>query len=250
MSASEFAFLALGLVLGLACGAAVVEVLRARPPAAREVRVTVARNSIHARRASTLSEDAFETAEPGPARGGPADRRWVDRDLPPSNAPSFVEPSSAAPADDVARRVEAPSSGTPVRSGPTTRSSAVALAEPSPFRLAPASRSGGAMVAVPMSLEPDPLTAALRATAAAVATAAMGPAGRRAARSAEPIARSQPVAGRRQPPAAGPEAAGEPASGATAPSADGGPCAEERRVADERCTVADRAREQNPVLGF
>ena len=35
VSASEFAFLALGLVLGVATGAALIEVLRARPPAPR-----------------------------------------------------------------------------------------------------------------------------------------------------------------------------------------------------------------------
>ena len=55
MTASEFAFLALGLVLGAASGAALVEVLRSRPPARREVRVTVAPNSIP-RRASTLTD--------------------------------------------------------------------------------------------------------------------------------------------------------------------------------------------------
>ena len=32
MTASEFAFLAMGLILGVAAGAALVEILRARPP--------------------------------------------------------------------------------------------------------------------------------------------------------------------------------------------------------------------------
>lgn len=54
MSATEFAFLALGLLLGTATGAALVVVLRARPPAPREVRVTVAPPAL-ARAAATLS---------------------------------------------------------------------------------------------------------------------------------------------------------------------------------------------------
>ena len=76
MTASEFVFLGLGLVLGVAAGAALVEILRARPSAPREVRVTVAPDSVPRRRSSTLADDAFagiQAAEP--ARGGPADRR-------------------------------------------------------------------------------------------------------------------------------------------------------------------------------
>jgi hypothetical protein len=42
VTASEFAFLAIGLVLGVAAGAALVEVARSRPAARPEVRVTVA----------------------------------------------------------------------------------------------------------------------------------------------------------------------------------------------------------------
>ena len=74
MTASEFAFLAMGLVLGVAAGAALMEVLRARPPAPREVRVTVSTDAIP-RRATTLADDAFTSSGAEPARGGPADRR-------------------------------------------------------------------------------------------------------------------------------------------------------------------------------
>src|SRR5205809_6232336 len=81
LTANEFAFLALGLVLGLASGAALIEVLRARPPASREVRVTVAPNAIHARFAATLADPLASTVPAGPAPGGPGDRRW--RDEPP-----------------------------------------------------------------------------------------------------------------------------------------------------------------------
>jgi hypothetical protein len=87
MTASEFAFLALGLVLGVASGSAIVVVLGSRPPV-REVRLTVGHDAVP-RRAATLSSDAF-TAHNEPARGGPADRRRLDRDAPPNDPPPRV----------------------------------------------------------------------------------------------------------------------------------------------------------------
>ena len=78
VTASEFSFLALGLVLGVVSGAALVELVRARPPATHEVRLTVTHDAIP-RRASTLADDAFVSVGPEPARGGPADRRLVGR---------------------------------------------------------------------------------------------------------------------------------------------------------------------------
>jgi hypothetical protein len=102
-----------------------------------------------------------------------------------------------------------------------------------------------------MSLEPDPITDALRATAAATPVAA-GAAGA----GARPIAASRPVSGSRVPAAASTAGSGGPSgsleSGPPAGAGGGdpsrppvpdGPCAEERRVADERCAVATRARE-------
>lgn len=83
MTASEFAFLALGLVLGVASGSALVVVLGGRPPA-REVRLTVERDAVP-RRAATLA--TFSTAPGEPARGGPADRRRMDRDAPVADPP-------------------------------------------------------------------------------------------------------------------------------------------------------------------
>src|SRR4051794_40398980 len=41
VTAREFSFLALGLILGLVAGAALIELFRARPPAPHEVRLTV-----------------------------------------------------------------------------------------------------------------------------------------------------------------------------------------------------------------
>jgi len=84
MTASEFAFLALGLVLGVASGSAIVVVLGSRPPV-REVRLTVGHDAVP-RRAATLSSDAF-SVHSEPARGGPADRRRFDRDAPANDPP-------------------------------------------------------------------------------------------------------------------------------------------------------------------
>lgn len=77
MIANEFAFLALGLVLGVASGAALVLVLGSHPTP-REVRLTVSHDAVP-RRGATLSSDAFITSSAEPARGGPADRRNLGR---------------------------------------------------------------------------------------------------------------------------------------------------------------------------
>jgi hypothetical protein len=83
VTASELAFLGLGLLLGAATGAALIVVLGSRSPR-REIRVTVTRDALP-RRSETLSQDAFVASPSAPAPGGPADRRWYDRDLPPSD---------------------------------------------------------------------------------------------------------------------------------------------------------------------
>jgi hypothetical protein len=81
VTASEFSFLALGLILGLVTGAALIELIRARPPSRREVRLTVSHDAIP-RRATTLADDAFISVGPEPARGGPADRRLSGFEVP------------------------------------------------------------------------------------------------------------------------------------------------------------------------
>jgi hypothetical protein len=78
VTASELAFLALGLLFGAATGAAMIVVFGSRSPR-REIRVTVTRDVLP-RRSETLSQDAFMTSAAEPARGGPADRRWFDRE--------------------------------------------------------------------------------------------------------------------------------------------------------------------------
>ena len=97
MTASEFAFLALGVVLGVATGAALMEIIRARPPGRREIRVTVAPNSIPARRASTLSDASPGDPTSGPAARGPGDRRWTDREEPDPGEPELDVGEPVAP---------------------------------------------------------------------------------------------------------------------------------------------------------
>ena len=266
MTASEFAFLALGLVLGAAAGAALVEVLRSRPPTRREVRVTVAPNSIP-RRASTLTD--ADPVDRGPARGGPADRRWVDRDLPPDDPPgtAFVTTGIAPglpPIDPTPARVavvappplRAPDR-TPVPSGPSM----------TPFRISAGGTAGAAIamsgarapIGITISREPDPMVTALRATEAATAAAAMrrGPGRKAADGEAQPGAGDQSsvavaaAATKAEPGGDGGTGGDATASPAEAgsdpgPSGAGAPddtCGEQRRVADERCEVAVRARE-------
>lgn len=99
MTESELAVLALGLVLGAAGGAALFVVLGGRIPG-REVRVTVTRDAVP-RRSITLATDAFLADSPGPAPGGPGDRREAERHEPgggDSGAWQPVGPGRPAPA--------------------------------------------------------------------------------------------------------------------------------------------------------
>ena len=169
MTASEFTFLALGLILGLATGAALVELIRARPLAPREVRLTVSHDAIP-RRATTLADDAFTAAGPEPARGGPADRRTIGigvmdpgRDrrthvlkdpapapvfttASPSVSPTIAVPVGADPHEPVPGRILEP---------------ALPLREPAlPLRTPGASGldsgSGSPMVGIPIGGDSDP----------------------------------------------------------------------------------------------
>ena len=286
MTASEFAFLAIGLVLGVASGAALIEVLRSRPSVARHVRVTVAPNAIHARSASTLADPGGVGDPVGPARGGPGDRRWHDEETFGTDEPAATD-RRADPETDRSPSESSGESGTSVQSVPdgaeppavptaggqasptpspvpSPHPAAAILARataerPAPLWLRPASTGARAgLVAVPMSMEPDPITTALRSTAAASAVAAMA----RAPSATPALVRGgngtatapQPIAGREADPALLAAAAEPPSKGGSAGKASGsamtaappsahGPCAEERRVAEERCAVATRAHE-------
>ena len=207
MTASEFAFLALGLFLGVAAGAALVEILRARPLAPREVRVTVAADAVPRRRSATLAGDAFAAIMAAePARGGPADRRGDGL----ATAPGAVD-----------RR-------TPVHfAGPSAGSSPVITSQAMAAMIGTDGVGEGPMRRpLPISGGADPTLTALRASAAASAATAM---------------RSQTATALLDAPK--PDMGGE--SGAR-PAASG-PCAETRRLADERCELAVRARAQAGV---
>jgi hypothetical protein len=242
VTASEFIFLALGLILGIAAGAALIEVLRARPPAPREVRLTMSTDAVP-RRSSTLAE-ATQVVAPGePARGGPADRREGGLD-PIDGGPDRRTPVRSAPV------------AVPMGAGPQpgqVMEPAFPLHDPAPV-------SG----AIPVSSGTDPMLGAFRASAAASATAAM----RRPAATAvldageangAPAAAAAGAASgddRSRAQEAGLDAsdAGRPSSGAdtgesaspvvSAAPVEDGPCAEVRRIAGERCELATRAREQ------
>ncbi len=268
MTATEFGFLALGLLLGGASGVALIEVLRARPPVRREVRVTVAPNAIQGRMSATLSEAHTAAVDIGPARGGPGDRRWRD-EVVTNGEPATTGRRVDHPGD--AGRVVAGRSGTSVRSAPDVAphpGAATAAGRPdalppapmarpaptsapslhqSPVWLSPAAAiagPGSVLAPVPMSIEPDPITLALRATAAAIAVGKMASSSGTAASSSVAIAELPESRSADEGDAAASTSFASAASGAveSSPAADG-PCIEERRVADERCVVATRARD-------
>jgi len=126
---SELASLALGLVLGIATGAAIVVISGSRHPT-HEIRLTVTRDAVP-RRASTLAADAFAGLHDGPAPGGPGDRRSIDRDMPITRTivrSPGVAPSTARPFESpAARPLESPATA------PFASPAAVAIAiEPEP----------------------------------------------------------------------------------------------------------------------
>ena len=261
VTASEFAFLSFGLVLGVAGGAGIVEIFRTRPAASRVIRLTVTPNSLPARRSVTLSEDAFVLPGPTPANGGPADGRHVDREpTPPSEPRTFVRsPLPPAGAGD-------PASGLPLSRIVATRPALGFVdARPSPSSAVAdaAARSGGPRtaepVAIPIHLEPDPQLEALRGLATSVHDAAHAEVV--VPRAVETVIEAGPGRAPTLTAVADRPAVVERRSGAplaslsdhrpdprTTSAVGRGPasdaCAEARRVADERCAVATIAREQ------
>jgi hypothetical protein len=227
VTASEFAFLALGLVLGVASGAALSIVIRARPPAPREVRVTVSPDAVPRRSGTTLS-GLGATMRAEAARGGPAD------------------PEILGGVDEV---------GTPVRSAVSARPAVGIPIRPAPDAWSEALGIAATVVAVPVRVGAVPAEAAasvrvgaVRAEAAAsvrvgrpsTATAlADVPASIAAEAGGDEVAAH---AGAVDPPSAtggtgADDPVGEPAAGV-------GPCGKERRQAEERCALADRLREE------
>ncbi|MEA2607158.1 MAG: hypothetical protein QOI00_1915 [Chloroflexota bacterium] len=234
MTASEFSFLALGLILGAVSGAALVELIRARPPAAREVRLTVAHDAIP-RRSTTLADDAFVVAGPEPARGGPADRRLTDE----VGAGFGMDRRTTVRFDGPTRPIPSGPAGSPYMAGaipispdPTAAPVPGRIMEPTmPLTDPPKVRSSGPdgrMVGLPISSGVDPVVGAFQAAVAAAAGAAQ-----------EPIRKPTATAVMDRPSAAASSSGGS--STASTPVATER-CAEERRISDERCELATRAR--------
>ena len=220
VTVTEFVFLALGLVLGVASGVALIEVLRARPPARREVRLTVSQDAIPRRRATTLADDAFVTSAPEPARGGPADRR---------------ELTGPAPLGEPDRRTSVLGDG---------------LADP--MRDAGRIAASGPPIGVAISGGTDPMLGSLQAAGRAVVA---DDAGRAVV--ADDVAAAAPSATRipgltaiglldPTPGRAGPTMPASAAidAGGGLDVQPSGPCAAERGVAAERCALAAHAQAQ------
>lgn len=241
MTAGEFSFLGLGIVLGLLTGAALVELLRARPASAHEVRLTVSRDAIP-RRPSTLADDAFIAVGPEPARGGPADRRLIGTPMPAGTSDRRTH-VRFAPEDPMLR----PSIAGAIPVGQASSlpipgrimEPALPLAAGRPGRL---SGPNGEVVGVTISSGDDPVMRALRQRA----IEATGLPANAPVRVPEPppwekrtVTTLTAVAVLDRP--------GQP--GSTAPGVAADRCVEERRIAGERCEVATVARARADVAG-
>ena len=233
---SELAALAIGLLIGLGAGVTLLSVFHSRPRPAREIRLTITPNALPARRASTLAVDRARPGADLPGRGGPADPAILAASRPNDRPARTLVPAGAdggaLVAFPIARRIEPE----PILAGQADRvadepvTSPVAVANPagaSPVALAPVA----AAVAVAVAERPDSGSTAI------VPAGHAGP--------DDPL--DEPVAGSAEPgPVAQPGPGPSDRAAATGASqiAPSGPCAEERRVAGERCDLADRLREQ------
>ena len=104
VSSSEIAFLALGLVLGGALGAAFLVAGRARLAPRREVRITVAPNSIGARRSVTLADPSAARSRPSPP-GSPDEAAWPERAVSEPLVPAAALRAGPVPAAPLRTRV-------------------------------------------------------------------------------------------------------------------------------------------------
>lgn len=264
VTGSELAFLAMGLGLGIAAGVVVLAILRRRADRTREVRITVTPGAIPRRQPSTLAD--LGQADPGTpwaaARGGPGDHGEL-----------------AAAARPIAATSD-PEARTPVLAGTDGTAAQAIFRLADPVARTPVATVPPQSIAVSGGI--DPMLAALRASAAAsaeqalaaleasavavgAAPAAAEPAGSSgwagSAGSAEPARSSGTVAlaaGRGSRRAEAGSGAGTPESSAATTEAgaaanggsdprspgDAGPCDGARRIAEERCTLAERARAQ------
>jgi hypothetical protein len=151
--ASDLGFLALGGILGLLVGAALIAVLRTRPPAPRQIRLTVTPGSVPIRPSrTTLDGDPF-APEP----------RWVaigERSDPRRLGPEIAAATAIAPAGR---------NGTLVRSGAPHDSAATGLEAPSVTHDDPPAGSTES-IGIPIGSGPDPVLAAIAASGRHAAT--------------------------------------------------------------------------------
>jgi hypothetical protein len=215
VSASEFAFLALGLVLGVATGAALIEVLRAHPPAPRLVRVTVGPDSVPRRVPATLARDPFAPPAPKPALD--------EHDYDPIGIRRPPEDRTIVPSSP---RATAPSAQFPPR---------YVVVRPAGTSGAPSANfAAGRMIGIPILPEPDEFLAQF-APAMRRGSRPPGAGGGVALLERTDVALA----------AAARDERGRAGTKAAAPAIDPTlPCADERRLAAERCAMAERAREQ------
>lgn len=265
MSPSEIAFLALGLILGSAGGAAFLAVARSRPGAGHAVRVTITPNAIGTRRARTLAEPDGARSHPA-VPGSPDDDAGRDvRDTGASDGPAGAPWPAAprtrvpsAPASLPASAVGIPivrdpapagtrgltdgiAGGGPAGGGPglpaplatrAERPTAVAVAD-RPIASAPGTGTAPQPFPATLDIGPSLPDLAVRPRPpVAVHLREQAPAV--VAVAVVTVGADRPTALARRTRSAG--------DSATTPVA-ADPCADQRRLVAERCAAADRARE-------
>jgi hypothetical protein len=271
VSSSEIAFLALGLILGGALGAAFLAAVHFLPAPRREVRITIAPNSIAARRAVTLSDPTGARSRPS-SPNSPVDVTSPDGFDP---APGIPGPATWIPATGGPEaRVTASPLRTRVPSAPAPLP-AIAVAvpivgeRPAPPLGGPASAANGSPgrdavsawripAAVAIAIADGPAPSARAASPRPTAILDVGrPSSEWHVRARPPVdegrptlamaAGSIPIARADEPREPSPVA---PASAAPAPVALPGAadqCAPARTAAEERCLEAVGARERARV---
>ena len=266
MNSSEIGFLAFGLLLGGALGAAFLAVVRSGPAPRREVRVTISPNSIVARRAVTLSDPA-PLWDRRPPPGSPDEAAWPDRPVEVPQAAAVVAPQAfvtappirtrvlmdpvLVPATAVAVAIDTGSGTTVGGSLPVDR-----LCSPGPAR-ATAAGPAGSSVAVAVK----PALVAVSGTSAMTAILGVGASPERLVRPRDPVepdrlslaktavgvavARAGETEGDVPDPSPAEATTGSRPGVPAAASVD--PCADPRAAVGERCDAADVARERSQV---
>jgi hypothetical protein len=236
VSPSEIAFLAFGLVLGAAIGAALVQASGSRLAPRREVRLTIMPNAIPARRAHTLAVP-YDTPHPGIIAGSPDAGGFAAAGA--NGQDSWSAPVPTEPGDGSITRTRVPS--------PLVTVPATAVAVPVVMAAADPGRDGWPVMA---ALRPavlarsrlerpgrdDPFTTVVPPRPPVEVGRPTLVAG--AVTTTTPRATAEPPASRDQP-----DAAADPSAILEQSAPAAGPCAGQRRMLDERCALADVARD-------